>query len=250
MDEENIYAPPGVSDERDGPEHQEGEAWTLGSCFSAATRASLQSPVFAWIGLGIIPNLSTLLDLLLPADTAQISDAHLLSLAISAVLTGGQLKIALALIRNEPPSFRVFASYARLAPGFFMLTLPALVPSMIAFAITDPLNVPPLLMFGFLPASLFAVYFTYKLGLAAYAFADSAASLKRAVGHSWKRTGASAGKFVTLFLVTGLPNLVSYGLAYLVPVAGTLFNIATLPLITLCWTHAYDAGLDTEAEGD
>ena len=51
-----------------------------------------------------------------------------------------------------------------------------------------------------------------------------------------------------LFLVTGLPNMVSYGLATLAPLASTLFTIATLPLITLCWTHAYDAGLDTEDE--
>jgi len=246
LERDNMYAPPAAPDAPDAPDQQGREPWTISSCLAAATRACIGSPVFAWIGLGIIPNLPTALDELGAVDSTALLGVHVLSLAISALLTGGQLRIALALIRNEPASFVVFPSYARLAPGFFLLSLPALLPVIVGLAIQDPTTVAPILTFGFLPVSLAAVYVTYKLSLATYAWADSPGRLGRAASYSWRRTGASVGRFVTLFLVTGIPNLVSLGLAMRAPLVSTLFSIATLPLTTLCWVYAYDAGLGVD----
>jgi len=246
LERENMYAPPAVPDAPDERDHQRGEPWTIGSCVAAAARASVRAPVFAWLGLGVIPNIPMFLNEQVAFDSTATLGMQVLSLALSAVLTGGQLRIALALIRDEPTSFMVFPSYARLAPGFFLLSLPALLPALLGFAIQDPTSGVPLLGVGILPISLSVVYVAFRLSLATYAWADSPGRLGRAVSYSWWRTKANVGKFVLLFLVTGLPNLVSIGLATLAPVAGTLFSIATLPLVTLSWIHAYDAGLSSD----
>jgi len=248
LDRDNMYAPPTAPDALEQPDHERAEPWTIKSCLVAATRASLASPVFAWIGLGIIPSIPLLLDELGALESTATLGIRVLSLAITAVLSGGQLRIALALVRNEPANFMAFASYARLAPGFFLLSLPGLLPAVLGLALSNPANVQTILSFGFIPLSFAAVYLTYKLSLATYAWADSPGRVGRAASYSWRRTGANVGKFLMLFLVTGLPSMVSYGLTTLAPLASTLFTIATLPFVTLCWTHAYDAGLDTEDE--
>lgn len=215
--------------------------------------------MYAWIGLGLIPTLPMSLDWLIVADSRERLGISVLTTAVSAVLTGGQLRIALALIRNGPTGFQAYFHYARFAPGFFVLTLPVLLPSAVALVLLDPklLNKP--LFTGFIPATVAALFFTFRLSIASYALADSPESLWRAVRHSWRRTGARVGKFLGLFLVSGIPNAVAGALAVIPgavalglasPQVRILFNIATLPLITLCWTYAYDAALYAEETQD
>lgn len=209
----------------------------------------------------MIPNLSVLLDSFVAANAMAHVGFSVLVMAISALLTGGQLRIALSLVRDEPTGFQAYVHYARLAPSFFVLMLPSLIPALVGFAMADSTTFGQLLLVGSLPATLAAIYLNYRLGLASYALADSPASLSRAVGHSWARTGSNVGKFVSLFVVVAIPNVVVNVLGALAsgfslevmgavslatPLARFLFDVATLPLITLAWAHAYDAGLDTE----
>ena len=63
---------------------------------------------------------------------------------------------------------------------------------MLGLAILNPANVQPILSFGFIPMSFAAVYFTYELSLATYAWADSPGRVGRAASYSWRRTARTS----------------------------------------------------------
>jgi len=165
---------------------------------------------------------------------------------VSAVLAGGNFKIAIELARKKPPTLLTYFRCARLAPGFFALSLPLLAIVVLAHGVGEPENpntIDLLLMGMFILATLVALFLTYRLSLAWYALADSDLKLRHAVKHSWKRIGSHTRQFFALFVATSVPLAVSWALAMAAPAASTLFDIATAPLITLCWAHAYLSGV-------
>lgn len=240
----NPYAPPS------GEARQEPrEAWTVASCIAASVRTSVRSPVLVWVGLGVLPNLASPLELIAPNDAMAGLSILLAMFVVGAVLAGGCFKLALELARKEPATLRVYLSYARFAPRFFVLMLPLLVPLALAYIIGEReamTSLDELLVLLFIPLVIGGLYLTYRFSLAWYALADAESSAWLAVAHSWRRVGASP-QFFALFVVTSIPLAGSFALATTIPMAGALFDVATSPLLTLCWAHAYDAGAEANA---